>query len=150
MGQPSEAAAKVAQELKDKGQLESADVAGYQKKDPGKRMIVFTGNSDGSPLSSWCPDCERALLPVLESAASLGLPLLVVGIGERDDWKLDARGSSHPFRAKDGLALTGVPTLLLTGENGGQLARLGSELENEQDIVVMRSTIEAAIRAALA
>jgi len=114
--------------------LTCVGVNGYQKlHQEGKRLVVFTGNSDGNYSESWCPDCSRTMPIVLSTALRYHLPLIVVGVGDRDDWKLDARGGSHPFRAKDGLALTGVPTLLFYGATGKELGRLGAELENEAD-----------------
>jgi len=142
-------AARLARVLQEKGHLTSVDIAGYQQTAPAKRLVAFTGNSDGSPTTSWCPDCDRAMPAILASAASLDLPLLVVGVGGRDDWKLDARGGEHPLRARDGLALTGVPTMLLTGDGGAEIARLGPELEEERDVAAMRAAIDAKVRAAL-
>jgi len=84
----------------------------------------------------------RSMPNVLLTARDSGLPLIVVGVGDRDDWRLDARGGSHPFRAKDGLALTGVPTLLFYGAAGKELGRLGAELENESDPKAAKALID--------
>jgi len=139
---------QIATFLQDGHQLQSMDVKGYQKLEraPGPRLVVFTGSSDGSPTASWCPDCSRALPVVLESVLDNGLPLRVVGVGERDDWKLDARGSNHPFRAKSGLALSGIPTLLVIDKDGKEVAKLGAELENEEDQKVMRKLIDSTLQ----
>lgn len=105
----------------------------------GPRLVLFTGSSTGSSTESWCPDCTRALPVVLEAVRERGLPLLVVGVGERDDWKLDARGKENKFRVNEGL--TGVPTLRVYGHNGSALASLGSELEDEEDPQKMKAVL---------
>mmetsp|Transcript_123316 Transcript_123316/g.343425 ORF Transcript_123316/g.343425 Transcript_123316/m.343425 type:complete len:150 (+) Transcript_123316:87-536(+) len=136
--------------LEEKGLLTCTDVAGYgeavAQAPAQKRLVVFTANTTGSPAASWCPDCRRSIPAVVDTALSGGLPLTVVGVGERDDWKLDARGGDHPFRAKDGLALTGVPTLLVISKDGKEAVRLGSELEDEEkDAEAVRQLITEAV-----
>eukprot|EP00928_Gymnodinium_smaydae_P079732 TRINITY_DN63590_c0_g1_i1.p1 TRINITY_DN63590_c0_g1~~TRINITY_DN63590_c0_g1_i1.p1 ORF type:complete len:547 (-),score=126.48 TRINITY_DN63590_c0_g1_i1:69-1595(-) len=109
------------------------------------RLVLFTGNKEGDALASWCPDCQRAVPAVLSVALEQKLKIVVVGVGERDDWKLDARGASNPARAADGLALTGVPTLLLLDAAGREKKRLGSQLEDAADAAEVRSHVLQAI-----
>lgn len=106
----------------------------------GHRLVLFTGSSTGSSSESWCPDCTRALPVVLETVLERGLPIAIVGVGERDDWKLDARGNDNKFRVKEGL--TGVPTLRVYGSNGTMVGSLGSELEDEQDPQKMKMVLQ--------
>lgn len=124
--------------------LRAADYLALPSKVEAARLEVFTGNVDGSTTSSWCPDCRRAVPVVLEAALGTKWPIVAIGVGERDDWKLDARGASNPFRAEDGLRLTGVPTVRLAGPEG-ELARLGPELE-EEDVEKVRSAIEGLVK----
>lgn len=108
------------------------------------RLEIFTGNTDGNTAKSWCPDCKRSVPVVLEAASETKVPIFVVGVGERDDWKLDARGASNPFRAEDGLHLTGVPTARLV-DTSGELARVGPELE-DQDVGKARAAVQAVLK----
>jgi len=140
---------ELAQVLNEKRRLTCVGATGYAAASDGPRLVMFVGNVDGSVTGSWCPDCERAVPCVLESALDNNLPVIAVGVGERDDWKLDQRGASNPFRAKDGLALDGIPTLLLIGADGKEVARLGSELENAPTPSDARKIVDEAVAAHL-
>lgn len=138
---------ELTQMLHSRGLLTRTSSSGYKTMSrlQGPHLQMFVGNADGSTTGSWCPDCIGALPVVLGAVKSLGVPILVVGMGENaNDWK-----KVKPFTSADGTSFGGLPTLLLINGNGEKVAQFTTELENlqlHQDIAFTRSVIEGVVR----
>eukprot|EP00199_Chlamydomonas_sp_CCMP681_P005328 CAMPEP_0119107148 /NCGR_PEP_ID=MMETSP1180-20130426/8489_1 /TAXON_ID=3052 ORGANISM="Chlamydomonas cf sp, Strain CCMP681" /NCGR_SAMPLE_ID=MMETSP1180 /ASSEMBLY_ACC=CAM_ASM_000741 /LENGTH=137 /DNA_ID=CAMNT_0007092593 /DNA_START=83 /DNA_END=496 /DNA_ORIENTATION=+ len=107
-----------------------ANMQDYQEKrtallaQPGQHYILFTADPDPTTGLAWCPDCVRSE-PSVRAVTTRAGSLLECRVGPRTLWK----SPDHPFRTDPSLHLTGIPTVLLVGSEGQELARLGPELE---------------------
>eukprot|EP00747_Dinoflagellata_sp_TGD_P114009 gnl/TRDRNA2_/TRDRNA2_171844_c1_seq3.p1 gnl/TRDRNA2_/TRDRNA2_171844_c1~~gnl/TRDRNA2_/TRDRNA2_171844_c1_seq3.p1 ORF type:complete len:286 (+),score=44.62 gnl/TRDRNA2_/TRDRNA2_171844_c1_seq3:101-859(+) len=106
----------------------------------GARLELFIGNVDGSTTDSWCSKCRLALPVVLASISVSRVPLVVVGVGKKDDWIT----RSSPVQVDAGLALESVPTLRVVDECGTEATHVllvssktmcGSVTEHMRDLV---------------
>jgi len=107
---------------------------------PPPRVALFTASPDPVTRLPWCPDCVRSAPAVRAGVAAAGGSLLEVEV-DRAAWKGPA-GPAHPLRAAPH-AVTGLPTLVAYDREGGEVGRVGGELERAADENAARAVVEA-------